>query len=58
VEHIAAIKLAGRAEKIFVVVQEEMLLNGKAETILRPFIGYKFEKWNQMKLDGMIIYTQ
>jgi hypothetical protein len=49
---------AGRAEKIFVVVQEEMLLNGKAEAILRSFIGYKFEKWSQMKLDGMVIYTQ
>jgi hypothetical protein len=49
---------AGRAEKIFVVVPEEMLLNGKAEAILRSFIGYKFEEWSQMKLDGMVIYTQ
>jgi hypothetical protein len=58
VDMIAAQKWAGRAEKIFVVVQEEMLLNGKAEAILRSFTDYEFDNWTQMKLDGMIIYTQ
>jgi hypothetical protein len=57
-EMIAAQKWAGRAEKIFVVVQEEMLLNGKAEAILRSFTDYEFDNWRQIKLDGMIIYTQ
>ena len=40
------------------VVQEEMRLNGKAEAILRSFIGYEFKDWRQMKLDGMVIYSQ
>jgi hypothetical protein len=57
-EKIAATKLAGHAEKIFVVVQEEMLLNGKAEAILRSFTDYEFDKWKKTKLDGMIIYIQ
>jgi hypothetical protein len=57
-KEIRAHKWAGRAEKIFVVVHEEMLLNGKAEAILRSFISYEFDDWRQMKLDGMIIYTQ
>jgi hypothetical protein len=49
---------AGRAEKIFVIVPEDILLNGMAEAILRSFIGYEFQNWRQMNLDGMIIYTQ
>jgi hypothetical protein len=57
-EDIVARKFAGRAEKIFVVIQEEMRLNGKAEAILRSFTGYAFENWTEMKLDGMVIYTQ
>jgi len=52
------LKWAGRAEKIFVVVPEEMLLNNEAEAILRSFTDYDFDKWSQMKLGGMIIYTQ
>jgi hypothetical protein len=55
---IAAQTWAGRAEKIFVIVQEEMLLNGKADALLRSFTGYDFNKWRQMKLYGMIIYSQ
>jgi len=49
---------AGRAERIFVIVPEETLLDGKAQAILRSFSGYRFDNWRQMKLDGMIIYTQ
>ena len=49
---------AGRAEKIFVVVPEEVLLNGMAEAMLRSFTGYEFRNWRQMSLDGMIIYSQ
>jgi hypothetical protein len=52
------LKWAGRAEKIFVVVPEEMLLNNEAEVILRSFTDYDFDKWSGMKLRGMIIYTQ
>jgi hypothetical protein len=52
------IKWAGRAEKIFVVVPEEMLLNNEVEAILRSFTDYDFDKWSRMKLSGMIIYTQ
>ena len=57
-EEIAAHKLHGRAEKIFVIVQKELLINGKAEAVLRSFISYKFEKWRQINIDGMVIYTQ
>jgi hypothetical protein len=49
---------AGRAEKIFVVVPQEMALNGTAHAILRSLVGYDFGKWSQMELDGVVIYTQ
>jgi hypothetical protein len=50
-------KWAGRAEKIFVVVPEE-LLKDETEVILRAFTDYEFDNWSQMKLGGMIIYSQ
>jgi len=49
---------AGRAERIFVIVPQERLLDGEAQAMLRSFTGYSFDNWRQMKLDGMIIYTQ
>jgi hypothetical protein len=54
----AAHPWAGRAEKIFVVVPEQMLPNGMAEAMLRSFTDYEFKVWKPMKLDGMVIYTQ
>jgi len=48
----------GRAEKIFVVLPEQMLRNGKAEATLRLFTSYEFENWKHTKLDGLIVYTQ
>jgi hypothetical protein len=51
-------KFAGRAEKIFVIVPQEVQLTGTAEAILRSFTGYEFDSWRQTNLDGTIIYTQ
>jgi hypothetical protein len=51
-------KWAGRAEKLFVIVQEKMQGNGKAEALLRTFVDYDVESWRQMQLDGMVIYSQ
>jgi hypothetical protein len=51
-------KWVGRAEKIFVVLPEEMRLNGQAEAILRLFTSYEFDYWKHTKQDGMIIYSQ
>ena len=57
-EKIAGKKWHGRAGKIFVVVQEEMLTNGKAEALLRSFVDYNTDRWSQLKMDGMVIYSQ
>jgi hypothetical protein len=57
-DQIAATKFSGHSDKIFVVVQKEMIANGKAEAILRSFTDYEFENWRRTNLDGMVIYTQ
>jgi hypothetical protein len=49
---------AGRAEKIFVVVPDRMVLNGEAEAMLHAFTDYDFDNWKHTGLDGMMIYTQ
>ena len=55
---IRAVHGVKRADKIFVVLPEKTLLNGKAEAILRAFTDYEFDNWKHTKLDAMIIYTQ
>jgi hypothetical protein len=57
-EHRYGTKWVGRAEKIFVVLPEKLVLNGRAETVLRLLASYEFDKWKHTELDGMIIYTQ
>jgi hypothetical protein len=57
-EKITALKFAGRAEKIFVILPEEIRGTDKAEAVLRSFTGYEFDSWRQMNAGGMIIYTQ
>jgi hypothetical protein len=49
---------AGRTDKIFVIVREKMLSNGMAEMLLRSFRDYEFGKWSEMRLDGMVVYSQ
>jgi hypothetical protein len=51
-------KWAGRVDKIFIVVQQQMLANGKAEALLKSFVDYEFSKWNGIQLEGMVIYHQ
>ena len=55
---IASYKWAGRAEKIFVIVQDRMVGNGKAEALLKSFVDYGFDKWGAVEIDGMIVYEQ
>jgi hypothetical protein len=55
---LASRRWAGRAERIFVALPEEAVLNGEAEAILRSFADYDFNSWTRMKVDGTIIYNQ
>jgi hypothetical protein len=57
-EIIASQTWAGRAEKIYVIVQERMLENGKAEALLKSFANYEYGAWSQLKMDGMVVYSQ
>ena len=51
-------QMAGRTDKIFVIVQEKMLSNGKAEALLKSFSDYEFGRWSETRMDGMVIYSQ
>jgi hypothetical protein len=51
-------KWAGRAEKIFVIVSERMRGDGKTATVLRSFVDYEFERWSEIQLDEMVVYSQ
>lgn len=55
---IARQRWAGRTDKIFVVMNENMLIGGKADAALKAFVDYDADKWNQVKMDGMVVYSQ
>lgn len=55
---IARQRWAGRADKIFIILNEKMLGNGKAEAVLKDFVDYDYERWNQILMDGMVVYSQ
>ncbi|SHG99412.1 hypothetical protein [Bradyrhizobium erythrophlei] len=58
IETIHDFKWAGHAEKIIMVVPDQMAANGKAEALLKRFVDYDQSKWSQMRVDGMVIYSQ
>ncbi len=57
-EMMAGQTWAGRADKIFVVLQGNTLGAGKAEALLKFFLDYEFGRWSQTQMDGMIVYSQ
>jgi len=57
-EQIARHRWAGRSEKIFVIMNEKMRANGKAEAVLRTFVDYDFDNWSEIHMDGMIVYSR
>ena len=46
------------AERIFLLLPEKMLLNGRADAILKGFIDYIRRLAAHTNMDGMIIYTR
>jgi hypothetical protein len=51
-------KKAGRADRIFVVVQETMIQDGRAGAVLKSFVNYDVNGWDQTHVEGMVIYSQ
>ena len=49
---------AGRADKIFLIMNKAMLDDGKADAVLRTFVDYDAAKWQQVPLDGMVVFSQ
>jgi hypothetical protein len=49
---------AGRADKIFLIMNKAMLDDGKADAVLRTFVDYDVAKWQQVPLDGMVVFSQ
>ncbi len=51
-------KFFGRVEKLFVIMNDQMIGSPKAEAILRAFRNYEFERWSVTKEGGTVIYSQ
>jgi hypothetical protein len=57
-EDISHQRWAGRADKVFIVMYERMIGNGKADAVLRAFVDYDVANWDQKLMDGMVVYSQ
>jgi len=57
-EDIARQRWSGRTDKIFLIMNENMLDDGKAETVLKVFVDYDFARWSKITMDGAVIYSQ
>lgn len=57
-DEIAPGKLAGRTDKVFVIMDKHMRDDRKAVALLKAFVDYDFEKWSRTETDGMLIYSQ
>lgn len=57
-EEIVRQRWAGRTDKIFVIMNDKMIGNGKADAVLKTFVDYDFEKWSPIMMDGMVVYSQ
>lgn len=57
-DEIAGHKWAGRADGMFVVVDEKFRDDGKAEALLKSFVDYGFANWSEVRLDGFVVYSQ
>jgi hypothetical protein len=57
-ETIAEKRWAGRVKRIFVIVQRQMIDNGKANALLNCFVDYEMDKWSKTEIGGMVVYSQ
>ncbi len=56
-EQLAATRYRGRVPKLYVIVQERLVANGKADIILRSFVDYRRDEWRQAPLGGFVAFS-
>jgi len=49
---------AGRTDKIFVIMRETMIQDGRAGAVLKSFVSYDVNGWDQTHVERMVIYSQ
>jgi hypothetical protein len=48
----------GRVERLYVIVQQKLVDNGKADAILRSFVDYPLEGWVKVPLGDFVCFYQ
>jgi hypothetical protein len=55
-EHLARIVYRGRVPRLYVIVQQNLIENGKAELLLRSFADYSPDRWLKKSLGGFTCF--
>jgi hypothetical protein len=56
IEDIARQKLRGRVPRLYVIVQERLVANGKADAMLRSFSDYPIGQWRRLSLGTFVCF--
>ena len=48
----------GRVDRLYVIVQQKLVDNGKADEILRSFVDYPIERWAKIPLGDFVCFYQ
>jgi hypothetical protein len=57
-ERLRQFRYHGQVPKLYVLVPEPLVHNGKAEVILRSFADYPFDKWQATPIGSFVSYSQ
>ena len=57
-EALAGRRYHGQVDNLFIVLQQKLVENGKAEVILRSFLDYAYTGWKSLKIGAFVIYYQ
>jgi hypothetical protein len=49
---------AGKADRIFVIAQERMVEDGRADALLRSFFSYDINSWERVRMESTVVFYQ
>jgi len=56
IEDMRNLKFRGRVPRLYVIVQQRLVGEGKARAMVESFVDYKPSEWREMPLDGFVCF--
>ena len=56
IEDMRNLKFRGRVPRLYVIVQQRLVAEGKAKAMMEQFVDYKPSEWKEKPLDGFVCF--